>query len=79
MRTHIGRWNNSLALRVPRHMAEALALREGGLVELEIEDNRLVVRAKPTAPDLAALLAGITPDNLPDEIFDDEPAGRERL
>ena len=79
MRTEIARWGNSLAVRLPRPMADQMSITEGTPVELEVEDGRLVIR--PAAPryELDELLAGITPDNLPDESFDDMPRGWELL
>ena len=76
MRSHIARWGNSLALRIPRRVAEELGVGEGGDVELTMEPGRLVVRPGP--PRLETLLAGITDRNLP-ESFDDEPHGAETL
>ena len=79
MQASIARWGNSLAVRIPKPVADALALSDGTRVDLAVENGRLVVR--PTAPsfDLTSLLDRITPDNLPDEAFDDAPVGAERL
>ena len=63
MQTHIARWGNSLALRIPRSLADRLGLGEGGAVELSVEPGRLVVRPGPRR--LEALLAGITARNSP--------------
>mgnify|MGYP001163422286 FL=1 len=79
MRAHVARWGNSLALRIPRHVANALSLEPGRGVELTIENAAMVVRPLVGAPDLDRLLAGITPDNLPDDLPGDGPMGRERL
>ena len=75
-RTHIARSGNSLALRIPRRVAEELGVDEGGDVELTLEPGRLVVRPGP--PRLQVLLAGVTDQNLP-ESFDDAPRGEETL
>ncbi len=80
MQTQIARWGNSLAVRIPQPLARAVALAEGSAIEIEVEDGRIVLRpTPPAAPSLAELLAGITPDNLPDESFDDAPVGHEAL
>jgi antitoxin MazE len=78
MDTHIARWGNSLALRIPRPVADALNLAEGRSVELFVEEDRLVVRPRGRYR-LEELLAGITPENLPDTSFDDSPVGKEAL
>ena len=79
MRTQIAKWGNSLAVRLPRDVVQAAGLRDGETVELEVKDG--VIRLVPTKPyyTLEELLAGITPENQPDEIFDDGPHGEEML
>lgn len=79
MRTEVARWGNSLALRLPRPLADQAGIAEGCPVEISVEAGVLVIR--PTVPrySLDELLAGITPDNLPDESFDDAPRGQELL
>lgn len=79
MRTEIARWGNSLAVRLPRPVADQMSITEGTPVELEVEDGRLVIRPAVPRYALHELLAGITPDNLPDESFEDMPRGRELL
>ena len=76
MRTHVARWGNSLALRIPRHLASEVGLAEGSHVELAVADGRLIVQPRP--PTLEALLAGITTENLP-QSADDAPRGAERF
>lgn len=79
MRTRIAKWGNSLAVRLPRQVAEAAGLGEGTTVDLEVSDG--VVRLAVARPryTLEELLAQITPENLPTEIFDDGPHGQELL
>jgi antitoxin MazE len=78
MRAQISRWGNSLAVRLPRQLADSAGLGEGTAVELDIIDG--TVRLTPARPSytLTQLLAGITPDNIP-ESFDDAPHGTEML
>ena len=78
MQTHIARWGNSLALRIPRSLADRLGLGAGGAVELSVEDEHLVVRPSRQPPRLDELLARITPENLPAG-FDDPAQGEEAL
>jgi antitoxin MazE len=80
MQMQLARWGNSLAVRIPQPVARAMALTEGSRLEVAVEDGRIVLVPRPSAPPkLDALLAGITPENLPDETFDDVPVGREAL
>ena len=78
MQTHIARWGNSLALRIPKSVAHRLRLVAGGTVELSVEDDRLVIRPRRRPVRLEALLAGITPDNLAASV-DDAARGEEAL
>jgi antitoxin MazE len=78
MQTHIARWGNSLALRIPKPIADRLRFAENGIVELSIDEGQLVVRPRRAEPTLAELLAATTPENLP-EGFDDGPVGSEAL
>ena len=43
MQTTVSKWGNSLALRLPRHVAEVVKLVEGSTVCVEIEDGSLRV------------------------------------
>lgn len=78
MRTQISRWGHSLAVRLPRQIADAAGLGEGHAVEVEVVDGS--VRVTPAKPvySLSELIAGITPENIP-ESFDDRPLGQEAL
>jgi antitoxin MazE len=76
MRATISKWGNSLGLRIPRGLAEDAGLTEGSVVELRVEDGRLV--AEPVAVEtLESLLARVTPRNRHRELLVDAPRGRE--
>lgn len=74
MRTQIGKWGNSLGLRIPGHIAREAAMSEGNSVEVSVEAGRIVIAPaeEEIAYDLDALVAGITDDNRHEEI----PTGR---
>ncbi len=61
MQTTISKWGNSLALRLPRHVADEMRLVEGATVNVQVEDG--VIRVTPSRPKfkLADLLAGEKP------------------
>jgi antitoxin MazE len=65
MKTHISRWGNSLAVRIPRAYAEQAGLSEGSQVEFVAEGEALVLR-KPRYR-LAALLKQVRADHLHEE------------
>ncbi len=76
MRATISKWGNSLGLRIPRGLAEDVGLVEGSVIDLRVEDGRLV--AEPVAVEnLDSLLAKVTAKNLHRELFVDSPRGRE--
>ena len=76
MRATICKWGNSLGLRIPRGLAEDAGLADGSVVELRLEDGRLV--AEPVVVEkLGALLARVTPKNRHRELFVDSPRGHE--
>lgn len=53
----VARWGNSLAIRLPASVVEALALKEGDEVEILLADEReFAVARKPTRADLLARL-----------------------
>ncbi len=77
MRAKAQKWGNSLAVRIPKVVADQAGVREDD--ELEIEVTAGVIRLKPRRrePGLAELLRQITPDNLHGEASFGRPEGRE--
>ncbi|NHC36332.1 AbrB/MazE/SpoVT family DNA-binding domain-containing protein [Scytonema millei] len=43
MRSAIGKWGNSLGLRIPKHIVEELSLQLNDEVECHVEKGRLIV------------------------------------
>ncbi|MBI3924117.1 MAG: AbrB/MazE/SpoVT family DNA-binding domain-containing protein [Armatimonadetes bacterium] len=64
MKTHLATWGNSLAVRIPKKLAEELSLQQGVEVDLRVHEGHLVI-APVTRPryELEDLVRGITPDN----------------
>jgi antitoxin MazE len=78
MTTGISRWGNSLAVRIPRALAEQVKLAEGDTVTLEPgEDGTLVIRPGRPRYTLRELVAGISSRNRHDETEWGGPAGHE--
>jgi antitoxin MazE len=46
----VAKWGNSLAVRLPRSVVDALALKEGDAIEIEVVGPRSLEIAKPPAP-----------------------------
>ena len=77
MRVVVSRWGNSLGVRIPRAVAEDARITEGSVVDVRVENGRLVAVPVSDEPTLDALLAGVTEENLHDEQLADAPRGRE--
>lgn len=80
MNTRVQKWGNSLALRIPKALAREARLSQGSRVDLRLVDGRLV--AEPgQMPEyrLDDLLAGVTDENIHQEISTGPPAGTEIL
>jgi antitoxin MazE len=64
MKTRIQKWGNSLAVRIPRPLAEEAHLGENVAVDVTVRNGKLVVSvvAEPELS-LSQLVAAITPQN----------------
>jgi antitoxin MazE len=76
------KWGNSLAVRIPKAFADAIKASDGKRVELTIKNGALVLQpvAKPRRKprySLDELLAGMTRDNVPQEVTWGPPRGNE--
>jgi antitoxin MazE len=78
MSTQFVKWGNSLALRIPKAMAEALAVGEGSAATISVEDGAIVVRAQGVKSyRIEDLVKKITPKNRHAEIDTGAALGRE--
>lgn len=78
MKTHVQKWGNSLALRIPKTFALEAGLSENAAVELSLVEGKLVVESiQKRKPTLDELLQGITDENLHGEWDTGSPAGKE--
>ncbi len=70
MEVKISRWGNSLAVRLPKELAEKLKLEEGQIVDMSIDAEVLSVRPistkrYPTLEELVAEARRLGPQNEP--------------
>lgn len=78
MKTKVKKWGNSLAVRIPKVMADQIALSADTPIKLTIIDEQLVVSPLPTPEfTLDELLEGITEDNLHRETATGDAVGNE--
>ena len=80
MQARMQKWGNSLAVRIPKPIAEQARLREGDALEIEISPEGAVqVRRAGKVPTLAQLVAQITPENRYKEVSTGREVGREKV
>lgn len=80
MRAVVKKWGNSASVRIPASVMAAAGLRLDQAVEVREDKGRVVI--EPIAHeeyDLADLLAGITPENIHDQVDFGAPVGNEAL
>lgn len=77
MRTRAQKWGNSLAVRIPKVIADQAGVREDDEVEIEVAARVIRMKARRREPGLAELLRQITPDNLHGEADFGRAEGRE--
>ena len=75
----IVKWGNSLAVRIPKPVAEEAGVREGDAIVIEAGAGEISVRRKLKVPSLKELVAQITPENRYDETSAGPERGKERL
>ncbi|UKO98046.1 AbrB/MazE/SpoVT family DNA-binding domain-containing protein [Nostoc sp. UHCC 0870] len=78
MTSVIAKWGNSLAIRIPKSVAEQAHVTEGIGIDFSVEGNRIIItpqkRRKYT---LDELLEGMTPENFHSEFETGNAVGNE--
>ncbi|MUL38915.1 AbrB/MazE/SpoVT family DNA-binding domain-containing protein [Gloeocapsopsis dulcis] len=77
MKSQIGRWGNSLAWRIPKHIVEELSLESNDEVNCHVEDGKIVIEPVSKQKDytLDDLLAQIIEPS--EEVCWGKPEGNE--
>jgi antitoxin MazE len=75
----MAKWGNSLAVRIPKAVAEKARLKEGDAVELKADKGRIELRRTDKIPSLEELVAKITPENRYAETDWGPDVGREKV
>jgi antitoxin MazE len=71
----VAKWGNSLAVRIPAVVVEALELKEGDEIEIHVADAReFAIARKPTRDDLLKRLRAFRGRLPPDFKFDRDEA-----
>ena len=78
MKTQLAKWGNSLAVRIPKPIADAAQLHPGDKLELDVEAPGAVTLRKPKQkPSLRELVREITSENCHSETDWGRPEGTE--
>jgi antitoxin MazE len=64
MTVQVGKWGNSLAVRIPGHLAQDLRLKEGMPLDVVLVDGGILLRPRKGEYTLEELVSQITPENL---------------
>jgi antitoxin MazE len=74
----VAKWGNSLAIRLPQHLAKEIQLTEGAEVDLVVIDGNLVIKPRIRKRySLEELISAITPENLHTEVESGIAVGNE--
>ena len=80
MRVVVKKWGNSASVRIPASIMEAAHVTLDEAVEIREENGRIVIEPiRPVQFDLEQLVAGITAENLHQEIDFGRSLGKESL
>lgn len=78
MRVNVKRWGNSASVRIPVEIMRAAHLVENQVVDMREESGRIIIEPiRAPEFDLESLIAGITDQNLYEEVDFGAPVGRE--
>jgi antitoxin MazE len=80
MRAKMLKWGNSLAVRIPKPVADQANLKAGDSLEIEVgEEGAVRLRGVRKVPTLAQLVSQLTPENRYEEISTGPEVGKERV
>ena len=76
-KAQIVKWGNSLAIRIPKPVAEKAGVTEGDPIVLEAASGQIKLVLSQRVPSLKELVAQITPENRCEEIRSGPERGKE--
>ncbi len=77
MKTKIKKWGNSLALRIPKALAEDSRLYLGSTVDVSVKNNSLIVKLIDEKYILENLVSKISSENIHNEVKTYKSTGKE--
>ncbi len=75
----VAKWGNSLAIRIPKNIADKIKLKEGTAISIDVNENNNNIVITPQKPKytLEELLAGANSEDFEGEYDWGEPVGEE--
>lgn len=73
----VAKWGNSLAIRIPKNIAEKINLKEGSAISIDATDKNIVITPQKPRYTLEQLLTGATSEDFDGEYDWGEPVGEE--
>lgn len=73
------KWGNSLAVRLPKNMAEECGITVDSPIEVSRDSNVIVIKPVKKKFSLQVLLSQVTDENLHSEVLAGRPRGKELL
>jgi antitoxin MazE len=78
MHVRVQKWGNSLAVRIPKPLAQDAEVKEGTVLNLAVSDGKVVATPVPKRKlSLRQLLAKVNKKNLHTEVHSGRSVGRE--
>jgi antitoxin MazE len=77
MHTKVCKWEKGIAICIPEELATQAYLEEGMDLEIKVVDGKVIISPIIKQYELSELLAGVTLENLHDEIDTGDVVGRE--
>ncbi len=78
MQSKVQLWGNSLALRIPKYIANQIKIRNGSNVDVSLNEDKIIIKPiKDNQESLDSLLSKIKNDNIHKEKDFGEPVGSE--
>lgn len=78
MKATVAKWGNTLAIRIPQHIAQEITLTEGTNVDIDVVEGNVVIKPRQRKRySLKELTEGITSENLHGEVDSGTAVGNE--
>lgn len=75
--TTVAKWGNSLAIRIPKNIADKINLKEGTAISIDAIDDNIIITPKKPKYTLEELLEGSSSEDFDGEYDWGEPVGEE--